>query len=435
MEKIRPELNLEKWVSMWSPARSNRDPKEKVIRRETVLPNGSKAWAEVEVGFTNRGELTTEDQKTYYALVKHWEDNRRSVGNTFFSLRHLAKILQKRWGTNVIQSLTHSLIRLRVTPFVWRNSYYDASTGQTMSVLDPFNILADLKIIQKAQDGVVNKEIGYFRFNEFILRNLLVNHTKPLLLNTILSLESDIAQLLYVYLDLIMADKQRYERRTKELFDDLGLEGTEYTKPSVRKRLLERALAELRGRVLTTGVIASARVERTKDQKDYKVIFRKAPLLLESRASASDEASTTQDTPLAAQAAELVRYFHQHFHPAQEVAVTSRELTTAMELISQYSADRVRFLVEYTYQRAPETNYRPKFFMGIRSAAAPAMAAYDEVQERKASEAAIAACTLCNSNGLISFQRADGQVFSAQCSHDSRHIEAREQLEDLVRLP
>jgi hypothetical protein len=106
-----------------------------------------------------------------------------------------------------------------------------------------------------------------------------------------------------------------------------------------------------------------------------------------------------------------------------------------MELISQYGADRVRFLIDYTYQRAPETNYRPKFFMGIRSAAAPAMAAYDEVQERKASEAAIAACTLCNSNGLISFQRADGQVFSAQCSHDSRHIEAREQLEDLVRLP
>jgi hypothetical protein len=419
MEKIRPELNLEKWVSMWSPARSNRNPKEKVIRRETVLPDGSKAWAEVEVGFTNRGELTTEDQKTYYALVKHWEDNRRPVGNTLFSLRQLAKILQ----------------RLRVTPFVWRNSYYDASTGQTMSVLDPFNILADLKIIQKARDGVVNKEIGYFRFNEFILRNLLANHTKPLLLTTILALESDTAQLLYVYLDLIMADKQRYERRTKELFDDLGLEGSEYTKPSVRKRLLQRALVELRGRVLTTGVIASARLERTKDQKDYKVIFRKAPLPLESRASASDGAGTTQDTPLASQAAELVRYFHHHFHPAQEVAVTSRELTTAMELISQYGPDRVRFLIDYTYQRAPETNYRPKFFMGIRSAAAPAMVAYDEAQERKASEAAIAACTLCNSNGFISFQGADGQVFSAQCSHDSRHIEAREQLEDLMRLP
>jgi hypothetical protein len=145
MEKIRPELNLEKWVSIWSPARSNRNPKEKVIRRETVLLNGSKAWAEVEVGFTNRGELTTEDQKTYYALVKHWEDNRRPVGNTLFSLRQLAKILQRHWGTNVIQSLTHSLLRLRVTPFVWRNSYYDASTGQTISVLDPFNILADLR--------------------------------------------------------------------------------------------------------------------------------------------------------------------------------------------------------------------------------------------------------------------------------------------------
>jgi hypothetical protein len=434
MEKIRPELNLEKWVSIWSPARSNRDPKEKVIRRETVLPDGSKAWAEVEVGFTNRGELTTEDQKTYYALVKHWEDNRRSVGNTLFSLRHLAKILQRRWGTNVIQSLTHSLIRLRVTPFVWRNSYYDASTGQTISVLDPFNILADLKIIQKAQHGVVNKEIGYFRFNEFILRNLLVNHTKPLLLHTILALESDIAQLLYVYLDLIIADKQRYERRTKELFDDLGLEGTEYRKPSVRKRLLQRALDELRGRVLTTGVIASARLERTKDEKDYKVIFRKAPLPLEPHSSGSNGGTTTHDTTLTSQAAHLVSYFHQCFHPAQEVGITSKELITAVELISHYGADRVRFIIDYTYQHVSETKYRPKFFMGLRSAAPPAMAAYDEQQDRIAFEAAIAACTLCNSNGFLTFQEANGDTFVARCSHDLRIIEDRERCEGLTRL-
>jgi hypothetical protein len=169
--------------------------------------------------------------------------------------------------------------------------------------------------------------------------------------------------------------------------------------------------------------------------KDYKVVFRKAPIPLEPRASASDGASTAQDTPLATQAAELVRYFHEHFHPAQEIAVTSKELTTAMELISQYGAERVRFLVDYAYQRAPETNYRPKFFMGIRSTAAAALAAYGEMRERKVSEAATAACTLCNNNGFISFQRTDGQVFSAQCSHDSRHIEAREQLEDLIRLP
>jgi hypothetical protein len=435
MEKIRPELNLEKWVSIWSPARSNRNPKEKVIQREIMLPDGSKGWAEVEVGFTNRGELTTEDQKTYYALVKHWEDNRRSVGNTFFSLRQLAKILQRRWGTNVIQSLTNSLIRLRVTPFVWRNSYYDASSRQTISVLDPFNILADLKIVQKSRDGVVNKEIGYFRFNEFIVKNLLVNHTKPLLLNTILTLESDIAQLLYVYLDLIMADKQRYERRTKELFDDVGLEGTEYRKPSVRKRLLQRALAELWGLTLSTGVVSSARLERTKDHRDFKVIFRKAPLPLEHRLPAFDGESATHDTALTSQAGQLVRYFHQRFHPTEEVAIVPRELKTALELLSKYGADRVRFIIDYVYQRAPETNYRPKYFSGIRSQAMQALAAYDKMQERKAVETAIAACTLCNRDGFISFRTADGNIFSAQCFHNPEHIELREQQENLTRLP
>jgi hypothetical protein len=433
MEKIRPELNLEKWVSIWSPARSNRNPKEKVIRREAVLPNGNKVWAEVEVGFTNKGELTTEDQKTYYALVKHWEENRRSPGNTYFSLRHLAKLLQRRWGTNVIQSLTHSLIRLRVTPFVWRNSYYDATSKQTIRVLDPFNILADLKIIQKAQDGVVNKEFGYFRFNDFILKNLLANHTKPLLLDTLLTLESDVAQLLYVYLDLIIADKYRYERRTKELFTDLGLEGTEYRKPSVRKRLLERAIAELRGRALTTGVISSVRLERTKDRKDYKVIFRKAPLPLEHVPSVVDGENTIRDITLASQAAQLVRYFHEQFHPTEEVKIENRELKFATELITEYGVQRARYIIDYTHKRAPETNYRPQYLSGIRAYVRRALAAYDDAQERKTAEAAAAACPLCDSNGYISFRESNGREFAAQCPHDLQKIQARMQREGLTR--
>jgi hypothetical protein len=247
-------------------------------------------------------------------------------------------------------------------------------------------------------------------------------------------LESDIAQLLYVYLDLIMADKQRYERRTKELFDDVGLEGTEYRKPSVRKRLLQRALDELWGLTLSTGVISYARLERTKDRKDYKVIFRKAPLPLEHYVSASNGEQATHDAALTSQAAQLIRYFHQRFHPAEEVTIASRELKTALELISKHGDDRVRFLVDYAYQRAPETNYRPKYFSGIRSYGTRAMAAYDEMEELKAAEAAIAACECCDDGSWIHFREPNGHVFSAYCPHDAHMIEARMQCEGLTRL-
>ena len=75
---------------------------------------------------------------------------------------------------------------------------------------------------------MVNKEVGYFRFDDFILKNLLANYTKPVLLDTVLSFESEIAQILYTYLDLILYDKPTYERRTKELFEDLELNGKTY---------------------------------------------------------------------------------------------------------------------------------------------------------------------------------------------------------------
>src|SRR5205085_1793101 len=148
-----------------------------------------------------------------------------------------------------------SLIRLRTTPFIWKNSYYDGTTKETVKVLDTFNIVSDLRIVRREQDGVVNKEVGYFKFNDFALKNLLSNYTKPVLFNTVLGFRSEIAQMLYTYLDLILADKTHYERRSFELFGDLGLRGKAYRNVSNRKQILDRALKELQGAPLSTGMI------------------------------------------------------------------------------------------------------------------------------------------------------------------------------------
>jgi hypothetical protein len=281
-EKIRPELNLEKW-SIWQPASSKNKPTRRVIQRETTLPNGSRVSARVEIIFTDLGGLTTENQKNYYGLIKIWEEKGYSNKLTYLSLRRLAKVLKKKWGTNTIESLSESLTKLRITHFIWKNSYYNSVTKETLEELDPnFTILSDLKIIKRRRDGHVTKEGCYFKFHDAILANLLHNHTKPLLFDTVINFKSEVAQLLYVHLDLIFADKNRYERRTKELFEDLGLEGKEYKYPAGRKRILEKALTELQGAQLSSGVINVARLERTKGGKDYKAIFQKAPLSLES---------------------------------------------------------------------------------------------------------------------------------------------------------
>src|ERR1039457_6102413 len=203
---IRPELNIEKWAGLWRPAHDATPAKVRVLEREYRGRGGVLQKAKVEIGFSHLGGLTTEDQKTYYALVKQWENAQRTPRQVFFSMRGLARILHKKWGTNVIDAITASLRRLRATPITWENAYFDAASRETLEQVDTLNILSELKIVRRKIDGRVTKEAGYFRFNDFTIKNLLINHTKPVLFEAILRFRTDLAQLLYTQLDLILAD-------------------------------------------------------------------------------------------------------------------------------------------------------------------------------------------------------------------------------------
>lgn len=390
LEKIRPELNLEKW-SIWHPAKSKNQPKTRIIERQITLPNGNKINAKLEVGYTDRGELTTEDQKTYYALVKHWEDHGRPEQYTPFSLRRIAKLLQKKWGTNVIDSVTQSLMRLRGTLLVWENSYYDNTTKETAELIDTFNILSELKIIRRKIDGVVNSEVGYFRFNDFTLKNLQTNHTKPVLFDVVLSFKSQTAQVLYTHVDLILAANTFYERRTKELFEDLGISGAEYRKPSVRKRLLQRALKELQNLPLSKSCfIASATLERTKDRKDYKVVFRKAsaiatgtaaahPMPVRETEDAPPSPSAHQLSPAEQQAEELLRYFHNLFFGVEPTSIRPHHRDLAASIIAQYGFEVAQHIVDFAFDAARKSNFQIATFGAVMQYIARAVADYEKL--------------------------------------------------------
>ena len=222
LARTYPELNMEKW-SIWQPAHS----KDKQMK--LVIARGA---AQVKISANSEyGPLTTEDQKVYYALIDlfwKWVQQQAngSPAKPSISTRDLARVLKKQWNGKVAKVLADSLYRLRFTAFVWQNSYYDSTTKRTVTLLDTFTILADLKVAKTAADGKVNKEVGYFSFYDLITQNLLNGHTKPLLLETMLNFKSELAQMIYGHLDLIMADKDHYERRTEALFfDDLQLKG------------------------------------------------------------------------------------------------------------------------------------------------------------------------------------------------------------------
>jgi hypothetical protein len=373
----------------------------------------------VEIGFSHLGGLTTEDQKTYYALVKQWEISGRSPNQVFFSIRGLARILRKKWGTNVIAAVTASLRRLRATPITWENAYFDAGRRETLEHVDTLNILSELKIVRRKVDGRVTTEAGYFRFNDFTLRNLLNRHTKPVLFETILRFRTDLAQLLYTHLDLIMADKRTYERRTRDLCQDLGLRGSEYGRVYERKRAFSKAIAELRGVPLTSGVIAAIQIERTRDKTDYKLTVKKAnrsatgpeERQLPANSKAQPSAEDGGDTP------EIVLHFHRVFHGVASIHAQSKEVAQATALVAQYGFGCAKFVVDFAHTAAAETKYRPQTFGGILQYAARAASAYGDIHRREQAAARLRADTKA---------RRDSEALNAELAEKRRaQAEAR----------
>jgi hypothetical protein len=395
VEKIRSELNIEKWPAIWQPAKSKNKPTLRIMERESMTADGDRMVSRVEIGYTHLGTLTTEEQKMLYVLIKLWEDNGKPDQQVFFSSRELGRMLRKKgWGTNVINSITKSLRKLRTIPIEWINSYYD-QTGTGSVVVDrrPLTLLGDLRVIERRQDGAVNSSQGYFKFDDHILTNLQLNYTKPVCIEEFFKLRSEIAQLIYSHIDLILFDKSKYERKTRALFDDLGLKNEEYQHMYERKRAIEKALKELQGIRLSSGVLRSATIEKTADGKDYKVSFSKSasvvsldvPSTLPGNVPPSVTVNdyTKIKDPLFEQGELLVKLFHKIVHDVDNHHAQSKEIGQALALIAQHGDELARFIVEFATRQAAETGFKIQHFGAVLSYASRAVDAFQKNASRE----------------------------------------------------
>ena len=389
VEKIRSELNIEKWPAIWQPSKSKNRPALRTMEREISL-DGTRIKSRVEVGYTQLGTLSTEEQKLLYVLIKLWEDEGKPDAQVFFSTRGLARMLKKKgWGTNVIEATTKSLRKLRTVPIEWINSYRDQTkSGEVLVERRPFTILGDLRIVERRQDGAVNSSLGYFKFDDHILRNLQLNYTKPVCIEEFFKLKSEIAQLVYSHVDLMLFDKSRYERRTRELFQDLGLKNAEYAHMYERRRALEKGLKELEGIRLSKGSVRSATIEKTKDGKDYKVVFVKAAardgdsmpdgfVVSEPAPAVVINRYSDQPDPLLVDAQRLVRHFHKTFHDLDSRPPQSKETAQALSLISQHGFGAAQDIVDFASHEARKTGYPVQHFGAVLSYASRALADAD----------------------------------------------------------
>jgi hypothetical protein len=412
---IRPELNIERW-SIWQPSSARTAPRPRIIVREVALENGNKVTSKVKVHYTDEGALTTFDQRVYYALIQIWEEEGRSIGSTNFSLRRLARLLRMSWGPSTNKALHSSLTRLRITPFTWENAFFDKEKGETLRTTpDAFHILSELHIEQVEKGKAITREQARFRFGERILKNLYANYTRPVCLDAVLSINSEIGQLLYTHVDLKIYGEGRtkYVRNTKDLFStDLALEGKTYRYPSKRKEKIEPALKELCGLRVSDGVISSAALEPTKDGKDYKIIIIKSPLghqVPSDPLKADADRTDAEDSVMTRRVARLIEAGFGRSAATDLASKYPDECDRQLDALPSRNLTKVNDRVAWL-RRAIEQGY------ALPAAPEQGSAAKDE-KAKKAVE-----CPFCKDSGILGMRRISSEQYPngawKECSHD-----------------
>lgn len=427
---IRPELNLEKWPAIWTPSQSRVKPRLRVLERKKILEDGSFTLHKVKINPSlEYGNLTTEDQKTWYGLLQLWEEAGKPQ-KLVFSLRELAKVLKRTWSTKARNALKESLLRLNISVFTWVNSYYDSKTKQTLEVLDSFQIIWRLGIAQAKQN--VNSEQCFCQFSDPLYHNLLANYTKPIFFDTIIKFKSGVAQLIYKYLELVMQDKTYYERKSENLFDDIGLESEEYKFVSARKRILLTAIEELR-QIPFLGGILEVGIEETADKLDWKLTVKKT-FVETSKTKKTSKSKETKQEPVKESLSlrkEIVEYFLERFGLRREV--TNTELEKAEQLIKTYQLnfELAKHIIDYAKCTAVETNYTPKNFSGIIQYVEEALAQHQTKQSKSKVKEEITKCCFCNDDGFIGVINTLGRRATMRCPHNAEILKAKAAKENI----
>lgn len=281
--RVRPEINFAKYADrIFLPPQSK---KRIGIRTEQWHPtlfdqeedsHPSKLLIEPVEGQKTASTIT---YRTFLGLVRIWElRDKPADGKIVFSGRELASILKLKWGGYISQQFQREIKNLTGVRYTWEWAFAD-DRKNVLQLVEDMHILSGSAYLRK---DIRLKEQKFevlhrVQFHDLILKNLLAGRTKPVELETFLSISNGAAASLYMRLDLILADKTHYERRSAKLFEkDLALTSERYKKRYLRKAKLKELITQLDGKNISTGLLQLSLAE-TADQTDWKLVARKVP--------------------------------------------------------------------------------------------------------------------------------------------------------------
>ncbi len=269
-DPIQVELNFAHFASfIFTPSHSLPFARSKIW---VIEQNGEKMLSKILVEPVNGEILTTFDYRTFLALQKLVDDTEGLRDLTSFSLKGLANIMEISWGKKRRNLLKNSLRRLRKVPITWQYAFKHRDHIEMIE--EPITILSKLRL-HEAYSNATARSSNVFRFNEYIEKNLIEGYRRPMFFREAMSIRGEIALALYNLLDIVMTSKTSWQRRCQALLrEDLNILG-KYQWPAERHRIVNRAIQQLLGKPISTGVLETLSLKHTKDGSDYKLIVRK----------------------------------------------------------------------------------------------------------------------------------------------------------------
>ncbi len=253
--------------------------------------DGSKVVGMIEIGNEKSKSaeiLDTFDAKIFFILIKLWLNSGMQKNNdTGFLISNIVKELGLQSTGFYFHKIRTSCNKLATIPIRWRRAYISADKEKKSYLLDDvvFTILSifdnklmvdvDAKTNVKKYTGLAN----YFRFNPYIVENILNGITEEFHVDVLKTLQKKISILLYIYLSYELKDKPATSFKTSDFANRIGL--AEYKYATRRYEALEPALRELVDKPVPGGFIRNYKSAVSNLDDDIVVtVYKKEDLLV-----------------------------------------------------------------------------------------------------------------------------------------------------------
>lgn len=223
-----------------------------------------------------KGHYTHSVGLTMMACMKFFQDNPRPDGVFEAHFSDIIRLLGKnpKNGSSIRDVKAHLEI-LSDTTQDWKRSFHQE--GAPTSSLRKFRFFTQYGYDPSEKGKGDNRNFNrkfVAKWHPVIRDNLLRNYINPVAYDSLLRIKNDLAGAWFRYIDTMLSpsDRKVTNHTSQKVVDLLQMKSVRLRKPANRRKVLETIIKHCHGTKLSSGELYQAKVKRTANGKDFKLV-------------------------------------------------------------------------------------------------------------------------------------------------------------------